>query len=144
MMYYYLLQKKWNKNEDHKLLEGIRLYNENWDLISKNVKRSIDECINEFISLPIEDNYFKNIKKPKIEYNESKFNDINNSIEEKINMIKFINNNINKLNNSINSIKDKINCININDNDKNDILNDINDIQHQTNNIKDIISNNII
>lgn len=54
-------EETWSSSETHNLLEAIRLYNDNWQLISKYVGKSIDDCINHFITLPIEDPFVQKI-----------------------------------------------------------------------------------
>lgn len=61
-------EETWSKAETHNLLEAVRLYNDNWQLVSKYVGKSVDECMNHFITLPIEDPYIQQInenEKPK-------------------------------------------------------------------------------
>lgn len=50
----------WDEIETFKLLEGIELFGDDWDRISSYVgTKSKDECFYHFISMPIEDGFYK-------------------------------------------------------------------------------------
>jgi SWI/SNF related-matrix-associated actin-dependent regulator of chromatin subfamily C len=50
----------WNDSETLLLLEGIELYEEDWNKVSDHVgTKSRDECILKFLQLPIEDPYLR-------------------------------------------------------------------------------------
>lgn len=52
--------KEWTDSETLLLLEGIELYEEDWNKVSDHVgTKSRDECILKFLQLPIEDPYLR-------------------------------------------------------------------------------------
>lgn len=51
----------WTDQETLLLLEGIELYNENWDQIAEHVgSKSKEQCLLHFIRLPVEDSFIEN------------------------------------------------------------------------------------
>ena len=52
---------QWTDQETLLLLEGIELYNENWDQISDHVgSKTKEQCLLHFIRLPVEDSFIEN------------------------------------------------------------------------------------
>lgn len=52
---------QWTDQETLLLLEGIELYNENWDQISEHVgSKTKEQCLLHFIRLPVEDSFIEN------------------------------------------------------------------------------------
>jgi SWI/SNF related-matrix-associated actin-dependent regulator of chromatin subfamily C len=52
---------QWTDQETLLLLEGLEMYNDDWDKISEHIKtRSREECISQFLQLPIEDEFLVN------------------------------------------------------------------------------------
>eukprot|EP00026_Physarum_polycephalum_P001105 Phypoly_transcript_01106.p1 GENE.Phypoly_transcript_01106~~Phypoly_transcript_01106.p1 ORF type:complete len:1211 (+),score=351.28 Phypoly_transcript_01106:507-3635(+) len=53
--------EQWTDQETLLLLEGIELYNENWDQISEHVgSKTKEQCLLHFIRLPVEDSFIEN------------------------------------------------------------------------------------
>lgn len=53
-------QDLWSDEETNKLLEAIDMYGENWNKVAKHVgTRTPEQCILQFIQLPIEENYVR-------------------------------------------------------------------------------------
>lgn len=51
---------QWTDQETLLLLEGIELYNENWDQIADHVgSKSKEQCLLHFIRLPVEDSFIE-------------------------------------------------------------------------------------
>lgn len=58
--YIKMKQDTWSDEESNKLLEAIDLYGESWNKISQHVgTKSPEQCILQFIQLPIEENYLR-------------------------------------------------------------------------------------
>lgn len=55
----------WTDDEVLLLLEGIELYEDKWDRIADHVGnyKTVEECVQKFITLPIEDQYIKDVVK---------------------------------------------------------------------------------
>lgn len=64
--------KIWSDQELLLLLEGIEMYEDNWDSIVEHVggSKSLEECVEKFLSLPIEDKYINEIVPQGIKTNE--------------------------------------------------------------------------
>ncbi|ODV58804.1 Rsc8p [Ascoidea rubescens DSM 1968] len=89
----------WDENEIILLLEGIKIYDDDWDKIAKHVSsRNKQQCLEFFIKLPIEDNYLSkylnkqnNLKNQNDNNNKHPINnkitnnDIDNDIDNDIN-----------------------------------------------------------
>lgn len=53
--------EQWTDQETLLLLEGIELYQENWDQISEHVgSKTKEQCLLHFIRLPVEDSFIEN------------------------------------------------------------------------------------
>lgn len=56
-------EEAWTDQETLLLLEGLEMYDDNWDLISEHVgTRTREQCILKFLKLPIEDPYLTEVK----------------------------------------------------------------------------------
>lgn len=96
-------EHEWGSSDIFRLLEGIEMFENDWDLISKYCNKSKDSCILKFITLPIEDDHLINKTKAK---NKTSDNNIEDSIlevlknglndEEKIKIIENSNSYLNK------------------------------------------------
>ena len=54
------LSREWNEQEILLLLEGVEMYKDDWNLVCEHVgSRTQDECILQFLRLPIEDPYLE-------------------------------------------------------------------------------------
>lgn len=56
--------KNWSDQEILLLLEGIEMYEDQWDLIVEHVggNKNLEDCVEKFLTLPIEDNYIHDIR----------------------------------------------------------------------------------
>lgn len=73
----------WTDQETLLLLEGLELYNENWNQIADHVgTRTREQCVVRFLQLPIEDNYLE--EKPEqlgpLQYNRIPFTQADNPV----------------------------------------------------------------
>ncbi|CCK72745.1 Rsc8p KNAG_0L01250 [Huiozyma naganishii CBS 8797] len=59
---------QWSDQEVLLLLEGIEMYEDQWDLIQDHVggQKSVEDCVEKFLTLPIEDNYINEVVKSKL------------------------------------------------------------------------------
>jgi hypothetical protein len=54
------LTREWTEQETLLLLEGLELYKDDWNKVCEHVgTRTQEECILNFLKLPIEDSYFE-------------------------------------------------------------------------------------
>lgn len=57
--------ESWTDQETYLLLEGVEIYNENWNEIAEHVgTKSKAQCILHFLRLPVEDGLLENIDVP--------------------------------------------------------------------------------
>ncbi|KAH8155282.1 uncharacterized protein LAJ45_00292 [Morchella importuna] len=73
----------WTDQETLLLLEGLELYNEDWNQIADHVgTRTREQCVVRFLQLPIEDNYLE--EKPEqlgpLQYNRTPFSQADNPV----------------------------------------------------------------
>lgn len=73
----------WTDQETLLLLEGLELYNEDWNKIADHVgTRTREQCVVRFLQLPIEDNYLE--EKPEqlgpLQYNRTPFTQADNPV----------------------------------------------------------------
>ncbi|KAH0612574.1 uncharacterized protein H6S33_008954 [Morchella sextelata] len=73
----------WTDQETLLLLEGLELYNEDWNQIADHVgNRTREQCVVRFLQLPIEDNYLE--EKPEqlgpLQYNRTPFSQADNPV----------------------------------------------------------------
>lgn len=73
----------WTDQETLLLLEGLELYNEDWNQIADHVgTRTREQCVVRFLQLPIEDNYLE--EKPEqlgpLQYNRTPFTQADNPV----------------------------------------------------------------
>ncbi|AJU36677.1 ABH_G0018880.mRNA.1.CDS.1 [Saccharomyces cerevisiae] len=57
------VKKNWSDQEMLLLLEGIEMYEDQWEKIADHVggHKRVEDCIEKFLSLPIEDNYIQEV-----------------------------------------------------------------------------------
>lgn len=70
-------ENTWGSSDIFRLLEGIEMFENDWDLISKYCNKSKDACVLKFITLPIEDDHL-------IQEKEKKASPSNNSFEDNV------------------------------------------------------------
>ncbi|CUS09083.1 unnamed protein product [Tuber aestivum] len=73
----------WTDQETYQLLEGLELYNEDWNQVADHVgTRTREQCVIRFLQLPIEDNYLE--EKPEqlgpLQYNRTPFTQADNPV----------------------------------------------------------------
>ena len=73
----------WTDQETFQLLEGLELYNEDWNQVADHVStRTREQCVIRFLQLPIEDNYLE--EKPEqlgpLQYNRTPFTQADNPV----------------------------------------------------------------
>lgn len=59
----YINHKNWSDQELLLLLEGIEMYEDQWDKIVNHVggNKNLEDCVEKFLTLPIEDNYINDV-----------------------------------------------------------------------------------
>lgn len=60
LCYLQKVSREWSDQEILLLLEGLELYRDDWNKVSEHVAtRSQDECVLQFLQLPIEDPFMR-------------------------------------------------------------------------------------
>lgn len=72
-------ENEWGSSDLFRLLEGIEMFENDWDLISKYCHKSKEACVQKFITLPIEDDHLIQEKKKKTYQSNNNFE--NNVLE---------------------------------------------------------------
>lgn len=78
----YKSNKSWSDQELLLLLEGIEMFEDQWDLIVEHIggNKNLEDCVEKFLTLPIEDNYINDIRKKNINnYNNNNTNNNNSN-----------------------------------------------------------------
>ncbi|SCV01651.1 LAMI_0G12838g1_1 [Lachancea mirantina] len=67
------VKKQWSDQEVLLLLEGIEMYEDNWEKVTEHVggSKTLEECVEKFLVLPIEDKYINEVAAPRLAHHQS-------------------------------------------------------------------------